>query len=123
MNHRKTKTAVRRTGVAGRKSSSGTKVSSTAGPRFRNVNLRIHKVTCVKTTKEIDKDEIVVTAIKTVGKVENKHGKKRVAGKSYKGKSTEFISYYKNIKQIFLFNTLASASRKAKINDLTLQGR
>ena len=50
------------------------------------VTLQIHKVRCMKTTREIDKDEIFIVAIKTVGKVEQNRGKKIVRGRSLKGK-------------------------------------
>lgn len=54
-------------------------------PMLSQVTLRIHEVTCEKTTKEIDRDEIVLTAIRTLAKVE-KRDTRRVAGFSEEDK-------------------------------------
>ena len=54
-------------------------------PRFTKVHLRIHEIECIKTTKEIDQDEITLAAIKVEGELQNSGGKKKLAAKAEKG--------------------------------------
>ncbi len=60
--------------------------ASSNAPRFSMVNLRVHEIRCVKTTKEIDRDEIILSAIKTEGKVVGSGNRKKLAAKAEKGK-------------------------------------
>jgi hypothetical protein len=64
-----------------RKESTATKDT----PRFTKVHLRIHEIECIKTTKEIDQDEITLAAIKVEGELQNSGGKKKLAAKAAKG--------------------------------------
>jgi hypothetical protein len=54
-------------------------------PRFTKVHLRIHEIKCVKTTKEMDRDEITLAAIKVEGEVQDSGGKKKLAARAEKG--------------------------------------
>lgn len=56
------------------------------GATFKYVTLRIHKIECVKTTKELDRDEIVLAAVKAEGKIVEQQRKQKLAGKAEKGK-------------------------------------
>lgn len=59
--------------------------STSKAYRFTKVNLRIHEIDCVKTTKEIDRDEIKLAAIKVEGELKNSGGKRKLAAKAEKG--------------------------------------
>jgi hypothetical protein len=54
-------------------------------PYFGMVNLRIHEIECIKSTKEIDLDEIILAAIKVEGKLEKSAGKEKLAARAEKG--------------------------------------
>ncbi len=56
---------------------------------LRHVKLRIHKITCVDDTRELDKDEIVLTAIRTELTVREQRGNKTIASKSKRGKKID----------------------------------
>ena len=71
-------------------------------PTFRTANLFLYEVSCLKTTRELlKKDEIVITAIKTQGKVEEKHGKRQVLSKSQRGKTISVGKFKKGDKRKF----------------------
>jgi hypothetical protein len=74
--------------------------TSGLGPMLSQVTLRIHEVTCQKTTKEIDRDEIVLTAIKTHMKVETT-GNGRVAGISEEDKRLEVGEFQKGASKTY----------------------
>lgn len=59
--------------------------SSKHTPDFAQVQLRIHEIECIKTTKEIDRDEMKLAAIKVEGALENSGGKKKLAARAEKG--------------------------------------
>jgi len=65
--------------------SSGSGDTAARTPTFTKVQLRVHEVTCVKTTKEIDRDEIVLAAIQAEGEVVEKAQKKELRAKARKG--------------------------------------
>ena len=54
-------------------------------PDFAQVQLRIHEIECFKTTKEIDRDEMKLAAIKVEGKLETSGGKRKLAAKAERG--------------------------------------
>jgi hypothetical protein len=54
-------------------------------PYFGRVNLRIHEIECVKTTKEVDRDEITIAAIKVEGRLEKSAGKEKLAARAEQG--------------------------------------
>jgi hypothetical protein len=55
-------------------------------PDFSKVQLRVHAIECVKTTKEVDRDEIYLAAIKVEGELQNlSGGKRKLAAKAEKG--------------------------------------
>jgi len=93
------------------------KVVATKTSTSRYANLRIHQVKCVKTTKEIDKDEIVLCGIETSGEVVMKRNKKSLKGKAREGKRISVgkfkkrtVKNYKNPKVVARLNL---GSRKA----------
>ncbi len=54
-------------------------------PRFATVSLRVNKIECIKTTKEIDRDEIKLAAITTQGQVKASGSKKKLAARAERG--------------------------------------
>ncbi|HKX46684.1 MAG TPA: hypothetical protein VJP77_08265, partial [Planctomycetota bacterium] len=52
---------------------------------FDQVHLELHEVVCRKTTKEVDRDEIVLTALSVVGEVREQRGRKELAARARKG--------------------------------------
>jgi hypothetical protein len=54
-------------------------------PDFDRVQLRIHEIECVKTTREIDRDEITIAAIKVEGSLQTSGGKKKLKARAEKG--------------------------------------
>jgi hypothetical protein len=54
-------------------------------PYFGMVNLRIHEIECIKTTKEVDRDEITIAAIKVEGRLEKSAGKEKLAARAEEG--------------------------------------
>lgn len=78
------------------------KRNSKSEPSFSKMYLRIHKVKCLKTTKEIlKKDEIVIGAVKVVGQISEKRGKKIVTPKGKSGKSIRAGKFRKGTVQAF----------------------
>lgn len=59
--------------------------SSRIKPAFDRVQLRIHQIECVKTTGEMDRDEITIAAIKVEGNLHISGGKKKLAARAEKG--------------------------------------
>jgi len=74
---------------------------TTDAPRYEKVYLRIHRVECVKTTKEIDRDEITVGVIKTVGVITEKRGRKLVRAAGKAGKSVNAGKFKKGTTRRF----------------------
>lgn len=56
-------------------------------PTYESINLRINEIRCIKTTKEIDRDEIVVAAVKAEGKLESTGGKLKLAARAEAGET------------------------------------
>lgn len=54
-------------------------------PDFKKLHLRVHAIECVKTTKEIDRDEIFLAAIKVEGDLQDAGGKRKLAAKAEQG--------------------------------------
>jgi hypothetical protein len=54
-------------------------------PVFTKVQLRIHKLSCETTTKEVDQDEIVLAAIQAEGEVVERSHKKELRARARKG--------------------------------------
>lgn len=69
--------------------------------RLRYAKLRVHKIECIKSTKEADRDEIRVTAIKTLGKVETKNRQKTLSAKSSRGKTIDAGKFKKGTEVCF----------------------
>lgn len=61
------------------------KHASHTAPRFSSVELRIHSIECVKTTREIDRDEIALAAIKVEHAVQGVGNARQLAAKAESG--------------------------------------
>ena len=68
-------------------------------PQYESINLRINEIRCVTTTREIDRDEIVVAAIKAEGSVEVRGGKRKLAGKAKAGENHSLGKFKKGDRQ------------------------
>ena len=91
-----------RGGAAGRPGSrprGGSPGKGSGSSDLRTVNLRIHTIECVKTTKEIDRDEIVLTVVQSMGAVENQRGENVLVGKSTRGGTIDAGKFKKGVKQ------------------------
>jgi len=91
------KTPVKRTVIA----TAGTDDVHKQAPTFGFVNLRLHEVECVKTTKEVDRDEIVLATIKIEGEVTSANGKKQLKGKANQGEQVAAGQFQKDDKKHF----------------------
>ncbi len=60
-----------------------------SAPRFEHVDLRIHSIKCVDDSKEIDRDEITLAAIKVEGKMQGSGNAKKLAVKAEKGETLD----------------------------------
>ena len=70
-------------------------------PVFGFVNLQLHEVECVQTTKEVDRDEIVLASIKIEGEVDSANGKSRVKGKANKGEQVPVGQFQRGDRKSF----------------------
>ena len=58
---------------------------NTSIPHHEFVDLLVHSIKCVKSTKEVDRDEIALAAIKIEGKIEESGNKRKLAAKTESG--------------------------------------
>ena len=71
--------------IAARTAHRNKPLASPPAPRFSSVELRIHSIDCVKTTREIDRDEIALAAIKVEHAVEGVGNARQLAAKAESG--------------------------------------
>ena len=71
--------------IAVRKARRTKPIASPPAPRFSSVELRIHSIDCVKTTREIDRDEIALAAIKVEHAVQGTGNARQLAAKAEAG--------------------------------------
>jgi hypothetical protein len=87
-------------------------------PDFKEVHLQIHTVECIKTTKELDRDEITLAAIKVEGELQNTGGRRKLAAKAKKGVVLDAGKFKKGDTRRFTPpRTVASFSSGAKDED------
>lgn len=68
---------------------------------FTKVELRIWEINCIKTTKELDKDEIILSAVQTEGRLSGEKGKFRVQGRARAGKTLAAQKFRKGDRAAF----------------------
>lgn len=71
------------------------------GPTFKNLQLRIHKVVCEKTSRELGKDEMTVAGIEAVAEVQGSGSRKSLKGKARKGKTVAVGKFRKGDEKVF----------------------
>lgn len=72
------------------------------GQVFKKIELRIREIICVKTTKELDKDEIILSSVETQGKLSGKQDKFKVKAKARAGKTIDAGKFRKGDKESYL---------------------
>lgn len=93
--------ATRPSGSSARRPSGSTATRAASKPAassVRTIKLCINHIKCIKDTKEIDKDEIVCTAIKTMGKVSGKNGRQTIKPSSSRGMTINAGKFKKGTK-------------------------
>jgi hypothetical protein len=71
--------------IASRSAHRSKPIASRAATRFSTVELRIHSIDCLKTTGELDQDEIELAAIKVEHTVQGLGNKRQLAAKAESG--------------------------------------
>lgn len=70
-------------------------------PSYSSVILRVHEIRCIDTTKEIDKDEMVLAAVKVEGTLGGSQGRRRLSARAQRGEQLSVGKFTKGHKQTY----------------------
>lgn len=70
-------------------------------PGFSSVKLRVHEIRCVTTTKEIDRDEIVLAAVKVEGTIGGTKERRQLAARARRGEQLSAGKFAKGDTQTY----------------------
>ena len=70
-------------------------------PRYSSVNLRVNEIRCITTTKEIDKDEIVIAAVKVEGALGGTKERRKLAARAERGEKFSAGKFTKGDRQTY----------------------
>lgn len=87
-----------RHGMMAAPSTSSSHTHTARARAFTSVKLRLHQIECVKTTKEVDRDEIVLAAVMAEGELQNS---KKLVAKAKKGAVIDAGKFKKGEKNRF----------------------